>query len=142
MSVAVRPGMDCSSSLWADACSSIAGGGDPSDWCIKLMYSLGLDESRVWVMFDMTCVVGGIGVGVSVCLSADPLSGIIYRPVLVHLCPQIMVRPLCLMVHPSFVNVISHPALQRLTTEMRECDARFGMMCAWRALSGRCGIIS
>ena len=139
MSETVRPGMVCSSSLCASAWSSVAGGGEPSDWWMNWMYSLGLDKLRVCVIFEMMCSVVGFGVGASVGTLFNPPSGIIHRPVVVHLCPQIIVRPLCLMVQPSFVNVTSHPALQRLTTEMRECEARFGRMCAWRALSGSCG---
>ncbi len=40
------------------------------------------------------------------------------------------------MVHPTLVNVTSHPALQRLTTDRSECDARLGSTCACRAFSG------
>ncbi len=66
-------------------------------------------------------------------------SGIIHRPVRVHLFPHIIVRPRCVMVHPIFVKSTSHPALHSVTTLMRECDAKPGMMWARRAAAGRPG---
>ncbi len=59
------------------------------------------------------------------------------RPVLVHLCPQMIVFPLNLIVQPILLKVTSHPALQRLTTEMSECDAKCGSTCACRARLGK-----
>ena len=56
-----------------------------------------------------------------------------------HLFPHISVRPLYLMVHPIFVKSTSHPALHSVTTLMRECDAKPGMMWARRAAAGRPG---
>ncbi len=105
---------------------------------MNLAYSLGDEVSRTCVIFAMCCAVGGvvgfmIG-GVGRCRS---ISGIIHSPVLVHLLPHSIVRPLYLIVHPILLNVTSQPALQRLTTEMRECDARLGSMWACRACSGR-----
>ena len=66
-------------------------------------------------------------------------SGIIHRPVRVHLLPHIIVRPRCVIVHPIFVKSTSHPALHSVTTLMRECDAKPGMMWARRAAAGRPG---
>ncbi len=66
-------------------------------------------------------------------------SGIIHRPVRVHLFPHIIVRPRYVMVHPIFVKSTSHPALHSVTTLMRECDAKPGMMWARRAVDGRPG---
>ena len=56
-----------------------------------------------------------------------------------HLFPHIIVRPRCVMVHPIFVKSTSHPALHSVTTLMRECDAKPGMMWARRAAAGRPG---
>ena len=103
------------------------------------MYSLGVDVSSMCVML----ATSGNGMGGVVGLSVGGarhvllLSGIIHRPVVVHLCPQTIIFPLCLIVHPILVKMTSHPALHRLTTEISECDARCGSTCACRAFSGK-----
>ena len=56
-----------------------------------------------------------------------------------HLFPHIIVRPRYVMVHPIFVKSTSHPALHSVTTLMRECDAKPGMMWARCAADGRPG---
>jgi hypothetical protein len=100
------------------------------------MYIPGVDVSRMCVIFAMVGVGSSLGALVgAVWLVFVLLSGIIHNPVFVHLCAQIIVFPRCLMVHPILVNVTSHPALQRLTTDSSECDARFGSTCACRARS-------
>ena len=104
------------------------------------MYSLGVDVSRMCVMLATTGTWLGNLVGVSVgsarCALLS-LSGIIHRPVVVHLCPQMIVFPLYVIVHPTLEKVTSHPALHRCTTEMSECDAKCGSTCACRAFSGK-----
>ncbi len=101
------------------------------------MYIPGVDVSRMCVMFAMVGVGMSPGVfGDNVGPTSVLLSGIIHSPVLVHLCAHMIVFPRCVMVHPILVNVTSHPALQRLTTESSECDARLGSTCACRAFSG------
>ena len=57
-------------------------------------------------------------------------SSTIYRLVLVHLLPSIIVCPLYLTFTsiPHFVNDTSHPASQSFTTEMSEYDANSGMI--------------
>ena len=72
----------------------------------------------------MACLVVGIGVGVSVGMSLTPPIGIIHRPVVVHLCPQIIVCPLCLMVQPSLVNVTSQPCIAEVDNgdERVQCE--------------------
>ena len=44
------------------------------------------------------------------------------------------------MVHPILVKAISQPALQSVTTEMREWDAKLGMMWVRRAAAGSAGM--
>ena len=79
-----------------------------------------------------TGMMGGMVVAVSE-------SGIIHKPVRVHLCPQTSVRPRYDMVQPIFVKFTLQPALQSVTAEISECDARPGIMWAARALGGRAG---
>ena len=67
------------------------------------------------------------------------LRGINLRPVRMHLWPQMMVRPQYEMVHPIFVKLMIHPALQSITTERSDCEARPGMMWAAWVLGGRAG---
>jgi len=43
------------------------------------------------------------------------------------------------MVQPILVKLTLHPALQRVTAEISECEARPGMIWAVRALVGRDG---
>ena len=78
-------------------------------------------------------VVGVAGGGVTV-------RGIIQSPVRVHLLAHSTVRPRYEIVHPILPKVISQPALQSVTTEMREWDAKLGMMWARRAAAGSAGI--
>ena len=61
------------------------------------MYSLGVDVSRMCVMLASsgTILVGcSVGVFVGGARQGLSLRGIIHRPVLVHLCPQMIVLPL------------------------------------------------
>jgi hypothetical protein len=80
---------------------------------------------------------GSVGVSVGGARFVLSLRGIIHRPVLVHLCPQMTVFPLYLIVQPILLKMTLHPALQRLTTEMSECDANCGSTCACLACSGK-----
>jgi hypothetical protein len=77
--------------------------------------------------------------GGAVAWASEPLSGTIHKPVLVHLCPQMIVRPRYIMVQLIFVKVTVHPALYMVTTERREWDAGPGMIWAARAPAGRSG---
>jgi hypothetical protein len=43
------------------------------------------------------------------------------------------------MVHPILVKIASHPALHNVTTLIRECDTKPGMMWARRLATGRFG---
>jgi hypothetical protein len=56
--------------------------------------------------------------------------GIIHNPVQVHLLPQKMILPQYVIVHPILVKATLQPALHRVTTEMREWEARPGIMWA------------
>ena len=66
--------------------------------------------------------------------------GIIQSPVWVHLLAHSTVRPRYEIVHPILPKVISQPALQSVTTEMREWDAKLGMMWARWAAAGSAGM--
>jgi hypothetical protein len=77
--------------------------------------------------------------GGSVVWALEPCRGTIHKPVLVHLCPQTIVRPRYSMVQLILVKITLHPALHMVTTERREWDARPGMMWAARAPAGRFG---
>ena len=77
----------------------------------------------------------GVDVGAGVVVN-----GIIHKPVRVHLFAQSTGRPRYVMVHPILVKAILQPALQSVTTEMREWEAKWGMMWAMRAAAGRVGM--
>jgi hypothetical protein len=77
--------------------------------------------------------------GGAVAWASEHLRGTIHKPVLVHLCPQTIVRPQYTMVQLICVKVTVHPALHMVTTERRELDARPGMIWAARAPAGRSG---
>jgi hypothetical protein len=68
--------------------------------------------------------------------------GIIHNPVQVQLLPQRMILPPYVIVHPILVKATLHPVLHRITTEMREWEARPGMMWACHAKAGRAGMLS
>ena len=46
---------------------------------------------------------------------------------------------LCVIMHSFLVKWTWHPALQSVGTDMSECNANFGMMCARLAAMGSCG---
>ena len=50
-----------------------------------------------------------------------------------------IVHPRCVMVHPILVKSTLHPALHSVTTLIRECDAKPGMMWERHAVAGRLG---
>ena len=77
--------------------------------------------------------------GGAVAWASAHLRGTIHKPVLVHLCPQTIVRMQYTMVQLIFVKVTVHPTLHMVTTERREWDARLGMIWAARAPAGRSG---
>jgi hypothetical protein len=85
------------------------------------------------------CVCSLEPAGGFVAWAMEPLRGTIHKPVLVHLCPQTIVRPRYTMVHLIFVKVTVHPALHMVTSKRREWDARPGMIWAARAPAGRSG---
>jgi hypothetical protein len=87
--------------------------------------------------------VGGVcsleTAGGAVTWASEHLRGTIHKPVLVHLCPQAIVRPGYTMVQLIFVKVTVHPALHMVTTERKEWDTRPGMIWAARAPAWRSG---
>ncbi len=68
--------------------------------------------------------------------------GIIHNPVRVHLLPQRMIFLQYMNVHPILVKATLQPVLHRFTMEMREWEARPGMMWACCAEAGRAGMSS
>ncbi len=66
--------------------------------------------------------------------------GIIHNPVRVHLLLQRITLPRYVIVHPIMVKTTLQPALHRVTTEIREWEARLGMIWACRPDAGRAGI--
>jgi hypothetical protein len=67
--------------------------------------------------------------------------GIIHNPVWVHLLPQRITLPQYMIVHPILVKTTLQPALHRVTTEMREWEARPGMIWACCTEAGRAEIL-
>jgi hypothetical protein len=68
--------------------------------------------------------------------------GIIHKPVHVHLLLHRMIFLRCKIVHPILVKATLQPALHRVTTNMREWEARPGMIWACCAVAGRAGMPS
>ena len=77
--------------------------------------------------------------GGAVAWASEHLRGTIHKPILVHLCQQMIVRLQYTMVQLIFVMVTVHPVLHMVTTERREWDARPGMIWAACAPAGRFG---
>ncbi len=77
--------------------------------------------------------------GGAVAWASEYLRGTIHKPVLVHLCPQIIMRPRYILVQLIFVKVTVHPVLHMVTTERSEWDARPGMIWADCVPAGRSG---
>ena len=134
--------MLASSSLWLSAPRSVADGGEHMHWWMYWAYSAMDDVAAT--LAAMAMVGSAVGCICSLpCWSAvwmsELLRGTIHKPVLVHLCPQMIVRPRYTMVQLIFVKVTVHPALHMMTTERRDWDARPGMIWAARAPAGRSG---
>ena len=137
--------MVASSSLWASAPRSVAEDGrEHMHWWMYRAYSAADDVASMLTAIAMVgsafgCVCSLETAGGAVAWASEPLSGIIHKPILVHLCPQTIVRPQFTMVQLIFVKVTVHPALNMMTTERREWDARPGMIWAAHAPAGRSG---
>jgi hypothetical protein len=131
----VRPGIVVSSELCARAHRSDGVGGEHSAWWMKHACSPTVEvDAMLATMAMRDC--DGVVVFVGRLLGCR---GIIDSPLCMHFLPHIIVRPRCVMVHPILVNSTSHPALHSVTTLIRECDAKPGMMWAMRAVAGRLG---
>ena len=81
--------------------------------------------------------------GGAVAWKSEHLSCTVHKPVLVHLCPQTIMWPRYTMVQLIFVKVTVHPAMQMVTTERSEWDARPGIIwavCAPAGISGRSSV--
>jgi len=96
-------------------------------------------EAMAMVGSEVGCVCSIETAGGAVTWASAHLRGTIHKPVLVHLCPQTIVRPRYTIVQLIFVKVTVHPTLHIVTTERREWDARPGMIWAARALAGQSG---
>ena len=134
--------MVASSSLRWRAPRSVADGGEHMHWWMYRAYSAADDlASTLAAMAKVGLAAGSLEtVGGPVAWALETCRGTIHKPVLVHLCPQTIVRPRYTMVQLILVKVIVvHPALHMVTMERKEWDARPGMMWAARAPAGRSG---
>ena len=94
ISVDVRPGMVASSSLWLSALGSVTDGGEHMHWWMYWTYSAAGDAvCGVDICGHGKDWVWSLETGGSVPWALGPLRGTIPKPVLVHLCPQMIVRP-------------------------------------------------
>jgi hypothetical protein len=127
------------SELVANAHSRVATGGKQRAWWMKRACSTAVD---VALILATTAIGRPLAVACSGMRAGDVVRGIIHRPVHVHLLPHRIVLPRCVIIHPIFVKWTLHPAFVNVTTEMRECNASPGMMCACRAAAGSIGTLS
>jgi hypothetical protein len=123
----VIPGIVASTLLRLSACSNVAAGGEQRAWWTNRAYSAAVDVASTLVAIAMGGLLVGVMVGGNAGESVEA-SGIIHRPVRVHLLAHSTVRLRYEMVHPILVKAISQPELQSTTTNMREWDAKLGMM--------------
>jgi hypothetical protein len=114
-----NPGIVASSLLRSSACSNVAVGGEQRAWWTNLAYSAAVDVASTLAAIEMGRSLVGVTVGGDVGAGVD-VNGIIHKPVRVHLFAQSTGRPRYVIVHPILVKAISQPALQSVTTEMRE----------------------
>jgi hypothetical protein len=88
----------------------------------------------------MAVPVGVVGFGVMDGIVARPFwRGIIQRPVHVHLLLHRIMWPQYVILHPIMLKRTLQHVLQSMTTEISECHAKSGIMCACRTTSGRQG---
>jgi hypothetical protein len=134
----MKPGMVTNSLLCSSARSNDVAGGEQRAWCTKRAYSAAVDVASTLAAI----ATGRLSVGALVGVVGGVVAGrgIIQSPVWVHLLAHSTTRPRYDMVHPILVKAISQPALQSVTTEIREWDARLGMMWARRAAVGSMGM--
>jgi hypothetical protein len=121
-------------------CISVVADGEHRAWCMERAYSpveevmstltpmtVGNVLVLAWLLF---AVDGGVG-----------QRGIIHNPIRVHLLWQRMtLLRYVILVHPILVKTTLQPALHRVTMEMREWEARPGMIWACCAEAGRAGM--
>ena len=117
--------------------SNVVVGGEQRAWWINSVYSAAVEVASALAAIAVGGCPAGMSEGAVVAVAA---SGTNHSPVQVHLSAHRTMRPRCEMVHPILVNTISQPALHSVTTEMREWDAKLGMMWAWRAAAGSAGM--
>jgi hypothetical protein len=119
--------MVASSQLRLIACMSVVAGGEHRAWCmwracspadkvVSMLTAMTVGSKLAWLLF---ADAGGAG-----------RRGIIHNPVRVHLLPQRITLPQYMIVHPILVKMTSQPASHRVTMEMREWEARLGMIWA------------
>ena len=134
----VKPGIVTSSLLRSSAHSSVAAVGEQRAWWMNRLYSAAVEVALTLAAIAMGRSVVGALVG----MFGDGVAarGIIQSSVRVHLLVHSTVRPRYEIVHPNLPKVISHPALQSVMTEMREWDAKLGMMWARRVAAGSAGM--
>ena len=129
--------MVASSLLHLSPCISVVARGAHGAWCMKRAYSpaeevastlaaMKVGSLLAWLLF---VVNGGVG-----------QRGVIHNLVHVHLLPQRITLPQYVIVHPILVKTTLQPALHRMTMEMREWEARPGMIWVYCAEAGRAGM--
>ncbi len=131
--------MVASSLLCLRACISVVTRGKQMAWCMYCAYS---PADEVASMLAATAVGGGMA---GLMLAVDGgmgQRGIIHNPVRVHLLLQRMILLQYVDVHPILVKATLQPMLHRITTEIKEWQARLGMMWACCAKAGRAGMSS
>ncbi len=90
-----------------------------------------------------TAMADGLVLGVEVgAVDVSGVSGTIQSTICWHLCPQTVVLPQYMIVHPIFVKVMAQPALHIVTTESSKWEARPEMMWVSCAPGGNDGMSS
>ncbi len=90
-----------------------------------------------WTLVSNIEVGSVVAVGPAAWLLGTLVRGTINKPVQVHLWPHTILWPRHTMVQLILVKVTVYPALNIVTMERRECDARPGMMWAAQAAGRR-----
>jgi hypothetical protein len=131
-------GYDCQFLAALECPQQRCSGGRAEGLVHKRAYSAAVDVASTLAAIATGRLLVGPLVGVVGGVVA--LRGIIQSPVRVHLLAHSTMRLRYDMVHPVLVKAISQPALQSVTTKMREWDAKLGMMWARQAAAGSAGM--
>ena len=92
---------------------------------------------RVGITYSVLSPVRFLSVDIFPPVVVSSASGIFHKPLFLHYLPHNITFPLYVMFHPILVKFTVHPASHNVVTDISECVANLGILCAHRAFLDR-----